>query len=1089
MIKPSLLSRRLGLLASALLLALPLALVAQEPEAPASNPMLDREFEFASGLVHKMNMPDLAEKIMDQVELNFPEAKERAKVIRAEALIARRRFKQAEELVSAMPKDSPKAQAIMLALADGYFQTGEAERTRLLYVEFFNRYTNAAPTDPDLKRFYRDSAYKYGQMLSMRNDPLGAAAMYDKMIPLMAADERDQIRQLKMEQAEMLLRGARNMPAGKERDALLKKARANCDEVVWGGMDLWFGRAVTGLAQANLIEGYDEKATELLEKNMVMIKKADEKLAETGMVSESPFAGARSLLGAIFKDRADLLTNSREIREAEALRFLERAASEYEALWKLLLRVNMRDANMLEQAKKNKTTITLPGSASQRQEAYTGFQKSIQEYADLLSKLENNGWTAPVAERKNKLKDRVQKIIDGQTAYDKMTGATVQSDLLIGPVFPGLRDIQRGLEYLAEDSVRTSQAVGLYVKALTEYYNVFAGYPGTDWSTVSGEKVTQLKDRLKELTGKEITVEAKKGGKEKIAKVVIKEGHSLFSRKEYAKAAEQYLKAVNDLPEGEEAIGALANLMECDVQLKNGHGVKATAFYMGERFASNPVAAQGFLRVGRVYFEAQNREMYQFIYEQYLASFPDHVSAPDILFMLGEQRWKVQDYEGAVEYYKRLAQRYSKTQRFLPAVNRIGWAFFLSGNFPKAIEGFSAYLAEAQAGSEKAQAKLCLADAYRQTGDYTNAFAHYQELTGWLDNKGGPYSISIDAMRKNEDVHQQAKFFTAHCKTMMAETGAAGSAARQDAVVLFRKFVDEFPGSELSPSALSSMGAILLGDGKSAEASSVFDELAKAYPQSDAGQNAKLAMIRSLIEIGQPAKAREVLDEMLRDSGKYPMEQFLRAGLLLQERGDNDTAILALRKAVEKMGASAEAATPNRGDNEQRALLALGKSQTALKKYGDAIDSLKKLVDKYPKSALFFEARFLLGNAYKEQSQPEEAMGILRDVFERASDQKLITQATIELASLQKAIGDANGALASYQRIVLLGKLDDPVIRPHCRTAIFESVKLFLDAGKWEDVIENSDKFTAEFPNAEGAADVRKWRSEAIMKLSMGGAK
>jgi tetratricopeptide (TPR) repeat protein len=1055
----------------------------------ASSPLVDREFDFASALISKLNMPDLAEKVMDQVELSYPETKERAKVVRAEALISRRRFPQAEAIVDAMPKDNPKAQAIMLALADGYFQVGEQEKSRLLYVEFFDRYTNAAPTDSDLMRFYRESAYKFGQMLAMRNDPLGASKMYDKMIPLIGADERDQIRQVKVEQAELLLRGSRDLPASSERAANIKKARANCDEVVWGGMDLWFGRAVTGIAQADMIEGFHEKAIQLLEKNIRVIKKSDEKLAEMGMISESPYAAARSLLGAIYKDRADLLTNTREIREAEALRYLERAAGEYESLWSLILRVNQRDANLLDQAKKNKTTITLPGTPSQRQEAYEGFGKSAQQFADLLAKQENEGWSGASAERKNKLKERLQKVLAGITAYDKSIGASLQSDLLIGPAFGGALDIARALEFLASEEARTKQALALYVKALSEFYNVFAGYPGSEWSTTAGEKVTQLKDRLKGLTGQEVTIEAKQGGQEKIARVVIKEGHSLFGRKEYAKAAEQYIKALNDYPEGEESMGALANLMECDVHLKDLLSVKTTANYLGERFADNAQAAQGFLRVGRLLFEAGNREMYQYVYEQYLAAFPNHPSAPDILFMLGEQRWKVEDYEGAVAYYKRLAKLYSKTPRYLQAVNRIGWAYFLSNNFKEAIEGFTAYLEEAQAGSEKAQAKLCLADAYRQLGDNKTAFAHYQELTGWLDNKGGPYSISIDAMRKNEDVHQQAVFFMAHCKTLMAEAGESGAAARRESVALFRKFVDEYPGSTLAPTALSSMGAVLMGEGKSSEASAVFEELTQKYPKSDAGQNAKLAMIRSLIEIGQAAKAQEVLAEMLRDADKIPADQFLRAGLLLQDKGDNASAVPAFAKAIEKLDAATDDASPNRGENEQRGLLALGKAYSALGKFNDAVTCLKRLVEKYPKSALFFEARFLLGNAYKEEGKPEEAMGMLRDVFERATDQKLITQATIELASLQKTLGDSNGALASYQRVVLLGKVDDPAIRPYFRTALYGSVKLFVDAGKWEDVIENSDRFTAAFPTGEGVDDVRKWRSEAIMKISMGASK
>lgn len=1084
--QPILFKWRFGLITSALVMVFASTSFSQETN---TNALLDRELEFASGLIRKLSMPDLAEKALDQLEVTYPESKDRMTVIRAEALIARRRFKQAEALVQDMPKDNPKAQAIMLVLADGYFQIGETERTRLLYVEFFNRYTNAAPSDPDLRRFYKDSAYKFGQMLAMRNDPLAAAKMYDKMIPLMGAEDRDQVRQLKLEQAELLLRGARTMPVNAERTAFLKKARANCDEVVWGGMDLWFGRAITALAQADLIEGYDEKAIDLLEKNMAMLKKADEKLAESGMITESPFAGARSLAGAIYKDRADLLTNTRELREAEALRFLERAAAGYESLWKLIIRVNQRDGNLLEQARKNKTTITLPGSATQRQDAYAGYEKAAQQFLELLGKLENDGWTEPVAERKNKLKERAQKMLAELTAYDKALGATVQPDLLIGPAFSSTKDMARGLEYLAPDADRTKQAVGLYVKALTEYYNVFAGYPGSDWSTVASEKVAQIKERLKTLTGQEITIEAKKGGREKIAKVVIKEGHSLFGRKEYAKAAEQYVKALNDYPEGEEPVGALGNLMACDFNMNDIHSVKMTAYYLGERFGGNPLAAQSFLRVGRLYFEAKNREMVSFMYEQYLESFPDHVSAPDILFMLGEQRWKTQDYEGAVLYYKRLTQRYPKTQRFLQAMNRIGWAYYLRSDFKMAIDGFSAYLAEAQAGSEKAQAKLCLADSYRQTGDLTNALANYQELSRWLDNNGGPYSDSVEAMRKNEDIHQQAMFFVAHCKALASVAGPDGAAAHQESVALFRKFVDEFPGSALAPTALSSMGAVLLGDAKSAEASAVFNELSEKYPKSEAGQNAKLAMIRSLIEIGQAPKAREVLSDMIRDSDKHNSEQYLRAGLLFQDKGDNESAILALRKMIEKYDADASDTSSARGDNEQRGFLALGQAQNAFGKHEDSAASLKRLLAKYPKSPLFFQASFVLVGDYKESGKNDEAMGILRDIFERSSDQKLITRATIELASLQKAMGDSNGALASYQRIVLLGKVDDPDIRPYFRTALIQSTALYREAGKWKDVIENSDLFTADFPTGEGGADIRRWRAEAIMKLSMGGGK
>ena len=110
---------------------------------------------------------------------------------------------------------------------------------------------------------------------------------------------------------------------------------------------------------------------------------------------------------------------------------------------------------------------------------------------------------------------------------------------------------------------------------------------------------------------------------------------------------------------------------------------------------------------------------------------------------------------------------------------------------------------------------------------------------------------------------------------------------------------------------------------------------------------------------------------------------------------------------------------------------------------------------------------------------------MMRDVFQRATDQVLISKATIELASIQFAQGDKAGALASYQRLVLLGKYEDPAIRPLLREAILRSVELFQSMGRWQDVIENADRYTSEFPSADRIEEVRRIRAEAIVNLSM----
>ncbi|MFH0878351.1 MAG: hypothetical protein V2A34_01425, partial [Lentisphaerota bacterium] len=134
---------------------------------------LDREFQFASGLV-ELGFPDFADKVVQQVLRLNPDQKDRAKLIQAEILISRRKFTEAEALVNELGVSNPKAQAISLALAKKYNQIGEIGKAKDLYNNFFKQYEGKIPTDPDLLRFYQESAYQFGQMLEASGDMDGA---------------------------------------------------------------------------------------------------------------------------------------------------------------------------------------------------------------------------------------------------------------------------------------------------------------------------------------------------------------------------------------------------------------------------------------------------------------------------------------------------------------------------------------------------------------------------------------------------------------------------------------------------------------------------------------------------------------------------------------------------------------------------------------------------------------------------------------------------------------------------------------------------------------------------------------------------
>lgn len=282
-----------------------LLFTAVSAKAQAAIENLDREFEFASGLV-ELGFPDFADKVVQQIIRLHPDQKDRARLIQAEILISRRKFEDAEKLVREMGMDNTKAQAISLALARGYFAIGDTEKARQLYTEFFKIYEGRAPTDPDLLRFYQDSAYQFGQMLEMAGDMEGAIKAYGRV--LTTNPERGTKRRIQAKQAELYVKAAGEGADASKRDKYLADAKKLCDELQWGGIDIWFGQSVITLAHMDLVRGDRTAAEKTLMNNMDIFKEIDQFLKEEGLtVAVSPMAGARFLLGDLFQQQAEAL--------------------------------------------------------------------------------------------------------------------------------------------------------------------------------------------------------------------------------------------------------------------------------------------------------------------------------------------------------------------------------------------------------------------------------------------------------------------------------------------------------------------------------------------------------------------------------------------------------------------------------------------------------------------------------------------------------------------------------------------------------------------------------------------------------------
>lgn len=288
---------------------------------------VDEEFAFASGLINfEPPFVDLAQKVVDIVLAKDPTQEDRSRIIQAEIMIKRRQFEEAEQLIQTMGISNPKAQAISLALARSYFNIGENEKARALYNGFFKLYEGKMPTDPDLVRFYRDSAYQYAQIQEAIGDYVGAEVNYKRVEDV--SDNKDIQRTMMVSRAQALVRAAEHQ-SGDEKEKLLERAIKICETIQWGGLDLQFVDSIVIMANVELARGQAAAAQKVLMNNMDIIKPIDEMLKRNNLpLKDSPMAGARSLLGRLLKDEATKLA-AQAGKEGEAIQAYSAALSEY----------------------------------------------------------------------------------------------------------------------------------------------------------------------------------------------------------------------------------------------------------------------------------------------------------------------------------------------------------------------------------------------------------------------------------------------------------------------------------------------------------------------------------------------------------------------------------------------------------------------------------------------------------------------------------------------------------------------------------------------------------------------------------------
>jgi len=635
----------------------------------------------------------------------------------------------------------------------------------------------------------------------------------------------------------------------------------------------------------------------------------------------------------------------------------------------------------------------------------------------------------------------------------------------------------------AESSNDEKGALGAYGKAITEYYNVFVQYGDSDVGPQAGIRAQKIKDIIETRYGRKLNIDL--GTQEaKASETQYRMADTLYREKKYGEAVAEYLASANQFPEADATLNSMTRLMLCYANLDDTLMVRTLGSYIAERLNKKPVGANALLSAGKFYVDRKRPELYGEMYNDYLDGFPKHDKAGTILFYLATQKKKTGDEAGAAAYFQRIIEEYPTDQYYPKAVNQVAWSFYQAGDYAAAIDSFRRLVKDVNPSPEKASAQFNLADSLVREDMLSEAVVEIETLMGWIAPKDNPYSNDDEGKAKNKLLLEKASFLRAQCFSRISEPESKVVEYRGKAIKAFDLFIRMFGRSDLAPRALNGKGKVLLELKRFDEATATFDELTKKYPNSPEGKNALFSLARAAMEIGQYDQGVAAFRRMMTESERYRAGEFVRLGQLMLNAEYSKEAIEAYQEVQNKVARLPEEEQEESRPLIERSLYGIARSYYAAKQYIESIQAVDELMAKYPQSGLFYEAKFLQGEAYRDAGQYANAVKALSDVFRYATDSELINRATLTLADIQRQNGDLVDALASYQRIALLADRTRTDTLPVIEGAMFSSIQLASELQRWEDVIINCEDYMKLFPKGQYREQVRKLRGEAVLKAA-----
>ncbi len=479
--------------------------------------------------------------------------------------------------------------------------------------------------------------------------------------------------------------------------------------------------------------------------------------------------------------------------------------------------------------------------------------------------------------------------------------------------------------------------------------------------------------------------------------------------------------------------------------------------------------------------------------------------ANDTYFQIGEVMLNTDNYDAAIEYYRKVrprdqlvAQMERGIQRLLEQIRanpsklrelrqqKLREEALLAGLKEKPDPLVSA-LAKVgfcfiQKGGYNEARALGNHAARFATGDQEKFILYQRVLAFALQKLVDPAQAAFDAWREKYGKDPLGENIGLVLGGLYVDAGKPEAAIRE-----FQRSLDDYPKGKFAEEIVMNVGRALAQTGKFAEARQRFDDYIKKKGNTAEGEVAKLSLGQVLVEMKQFDEALKLLRDLAGNAKEADIKKqaAFRVGVALESAGRREEALAAHEAFAKEYGKDALAGT---------ALFQAGRLREQLGKGEEALATYARVVAEYPKEqvAPFAQQAIAMHHLQAQPSRvPEalEAFGKLREMFPESD---LAPAALFYEAAVFSQTGDPDKAAEKYEEVIKAYPREK--VAPDARGQI---AKLWSDRvramgtpaalgeddrKKWDELMRRAlaavEKLLAEYPDSAPVSDALSTAAE-----------